>query len=79
MVINYISKGKVIIIRLKAGQIKKISSYKMSYYPDPNNYSRDKIKVELDFSNHATKSNLASLKFEVDKLDVDKLATAPID
>ena len=51
----------------------------MSYYPDPNNYSRDKIKVELDFSNHATKSNLASLKFEVDKLDVDKLATAPID
>ena len=68
MVINYISNGKVIIIRLKAGQIKKISSY-----------SRDKIKVELDFSNHATKSNLASLKFEVDKLDVDKLATAPID
>ena len=51
----------------------------MSYYPDPNNYSRDKIKVELDFSNHTTKFNLASLRFEVDKLDVDKLTTAPID
>ena len=51
----------------------------MSYYPDPNNYSRDKIKVELDFSNHTTKFNLASLRFEVDKLDVDQLTTAPID
>ena len=51
----------------------------MSYYPDPNNYSRDKIKVELDFSNHTTKFNLASLRCEVDKLDVDKLITAPID
>ena len=28
---------------------------KMSYYPEPS-YSRNKIKLELDFSNYATKS-----------------------
>ena len=50
----------------------------MSYYPDPDNYSRNKIKLELDLSN-TTKSDLASLKFEVDKLDKDKLTTAPTD
>ena len=54
------------------------------------------IKVELDLSSYATKtdlknvthvdvsslalkSNLASLKTEVDKLDIDKLAPFPVD
>ena len=32
-----------------------------------------------DASSFALKSNLASLKTEVDKLDIDKLTTVPID
>ena len=31
--------------------------YKMSYYPEPNYHSRNKIKVELDFGNYAAKSD----------------------
>ena len=65
----------------------------MSYYP-PYKSSSNNIKVELDLTNHATKtdlnnithvdtssfaSNLAALKTEVDKIDVDKLKTAPTD
>ena len=30
----------------------------MSYYPEPDCHNRNKIKVELYFSNYATKSNL---------------------
>ena len=69
--------------------------YKMSYYP-PYKSSSNNIKVELDLSNYATKtdlknithvdvssfaskSNLAALKTEVDKIDVDKLKTTPVD
>ena len=67
----------------------------MSYYP-PYKSSSNKIKVELDLTNYATKTdlnnithvgtisfasktNLAALKTEVDKIDVDKLKTTPID
>ena len=35
--------------------------------------------THIDTSNFALKTNLANLKTEVDKLDVDKLATAPVD
>ena len=35
--------------------------------------NKNKIGVELDLSNYATKSDLANLKSEVDKLDIDKL------
>ena len=69
--------------------------YKMSYYP-PYKSSSNYIKVELDLTNYATKTdlnnithvdtssfgsktNLAALKTEVDKIDVDKLKTTPID
>ena len=69
--------------------------YKMSYYP-PYKSSSNNIKVELDLTNYATKTdlnnitqvdvssfasktNLAALKAEVDKIDVDKLKTTPID
>ena len=69
--------------------------YKMSYYPSYKSSSNN-IKVELDLTNYATKTdlnnithvdtssfasktNLAALKTEVDKIDVDKLKTAPID
>ena len=30
----------------------------MSSYPEPENYIRDKVKVELDLSNYATKKEL---------------------
>ena len=29
----------------------------MSYYPEPDNHIRDKVKVVLDLSNYATKKN----------------------
>ena len=65
-------------------------------YFSPYRRSRRDIKVELDLSNYATKTdlknvthvdfssfasktNLASLKTEVDKIDADKLKTVPVD
>ena len=67
----------------------------MSYYP-PYKSSSNNVKVELDLTNYATKTdlkdiihvdvssfasktNLAALKTEVDKVDTDKLKTAPTD
>ena len=35
--------------------------------------------THVDVSSFALKPNLASLKTEVDKLDIDKLAPAPVD
>ena len=69
--------------------------YKMGYYP-PYKSSSNNIKVKLDLTNYATKTdlknithvdmssfasktNLAALKTEEDKIDVDKLKTAPVD
>ena len=66
-----------------------------TYYP-PYKSSSNNIKVELDLTNYATKTdlknithvdvssftsktNLAALTTEVDKIDVDKLKTTPID
>ena len=66
-----------------------------TYYP-PYKSSSSNIKVELDLTNYATKTdlkhishvdvssyasktNLAALKSEVDKIDVDKLKTIPTD
>ena len=66
-----------------------------TYYP-PYKSSSNNIKVELDLTNYAaktdlknityvdvssfaSKTNLAALKIEVDKIDVDKLKTTPID
>ena len=71
-------------------------NYKMSAYYPPYRSSRNNVKVELDLTNYATKTdlknithvdvnsfasktNLAALKTEVDKLDTDKLKTTPID
>ena len=68
----------------------------MSQYFPPYRSSGRNIKVELDLSSYAkktdlkkgthvhvsrfaSKTNLASLKTEVDKIDVDKLQTVPID
>ena len=69
--------------------------YKMSYYPPYKSSSNNiKVKLDLtndgtktdlnnithvDTSNFTSKTNLAALKTEVDKIDVDKLKTAPVD
>ena len=67
------------------------------YSPKPfNSYFGNSIKVKIDLSNYATKTdikniphvdtssfalktNLANLKTEVDKLDIDKLVPVPVD
>ena len=65
------------------------------YFPKPfNSHFGDSIKVKIDLSYYATKTdnishvdtssfalkaNLADLKTEVDKLDIDKLAPVPVD
>ena len=49
----------VIIIYLIAGLTKNISQ-KIGFYPEPDSYSRSKIKVELDLFNYTTKSDLKS-------------------
>ena len=67
----------------------------MSYYPTYKSSSNN-VKVELDLTNYATKTdlknithvdvssfvsktNLAALKTEIDKIDADKLKATPID
>ena len=64
---------------------------KMSqYFPKPYELFGGDINVKVDLSSYATKtdtknighvdaSSLASLKTEVDKLDIDKLVSVPID
>ena len=49
---------------------------------DLSNYATKtdlKDAAGIDSSNFALKSNLACLKAEVDKIDVDKLKTVPVD
>ena len=71
----------------------KILYYKISYYPpyksssnnikvelDLSNYAtKNDLKniTHVDVSSFASKTNLAALKTEVDKIDTDKLKTAP--
>ena len=90
------SNGKAMMIHLIAGLIKK-TLYKMSqYFPKPYDPFGGSIRVKVDLSNYATKtdlkkatridtsnqalkSNLAKLKAEIDKIDIDKLKTVPTD
>ena len=67
----------------------------MSYYPPYKSSSNNvKVEIDLtnygtttvlknitqvDVSSFASKTNLAALKSEVDKIDVDKLKTTPVD
>ena len=67
----------------------------MSYYPPYKSSSNNiKVELDLtnyatkadlnnithvDTSSFASKTNLAALKTEVDKIDIDELKTAPID
>ena len=69
--------------------------YKMSYYPpyksssnniketlDLTNYATKadlKNNTRVHVSSFAGKTNLAALKTDVDKIDVDKLKTPPVD
>ena len=49
---------------------------------DLANYAtKDDVKniTHVDVSSYATKTNLAALKSEVDKIDVDQLKTTPAD
>ena len=49
---------------------------------DLSNYATKtdlKNTSHIDFSSYALKSNLAGLKTEVDKLDINKLTSVPID
>ena len=72
--------GKVMIICLIVGQIKKKDIVKTSQcFPETKSLGR-KVKVELDLYNNATKTffliffiDLASLKSNLDKFDIDKL------
>ena len=48
--------GKVMIIHLTIG-IKRYCYIKMIYFP-PYGYTKNKIEVELDLYNYATKSDL---------------------
>ena len=69
--------------------------YKMSYYPPYKSFSNNiKVEFDLtnyatkidlnniihvDTSSFSSKTNLAALKTEVDKIDVEKLKTTPVD
>ena len=67
-------------------------SYKLSYFLEPHNHIKNKIKVELGLSNYDAKSyfisttgvhrsdaDLASLKSDVDDLAINKSKTVPVD
>ena len=74
--INCMSNGKDIIILLTAGLKKKdfikgFSTYKMSQYFPPYKIHGGDIKVEIDLSNYATKTDLKN----VTHVDVSSFAS----
>ena len=71
--INYVSNVKVIIIHLIVELRKKIPLYKMSYFPEPYTYGKSKIKVELDFSNYATISDLKTQQVLINQILLKRL------
>ena len=85
------SNGKVIIIHLIVGLIKK-TLYKMSqYFPKPYNSFRGNINVKvaflmmrlnitgIDTFKLASESDFASVITEIYELDAEKLKTTPVD
>ena len=83
-------RGKVMIIRLIGGQIKRNSIKLSQYFHKLHEHYSGNVKVELDLShfvmkgdkkgatgvdtsNLVAKSDLATLKAEVDKIVIDKL------
>ena len=93
--ISYISNGKAMIIRLIVGLIRQMLLHKINqYFPqtiwtfwsifqlDLSNYATKadlEGASEVDSSNLSAKSDLASLKAQVDEINVDKLNTVPVD
>ena len=93
--INYTSNGKVVIIHLIAGLIKEIQLYKNELFPPYCNSENDikdglylsNYATKSDFKNatgvytpqFAKKVDLAGVKSKVDKLDIGKLETTPVD
>ena len=60
----------------------KSSSNNIKVELDLSNYAtKDDVKniTHVDVSSYATKTNLAALKTEIDKIDSDKLKTVPDD
>ena len=60
----------------------KSSSNNIKVELDLANYAKkDDVKniTHIDLSSFASKTNLAAIKTEVDKIDVDKLKTVPVD
>ena len=60
----------------------KSSSQNIKVELELTNYAtKDDIKniTHVDVSSFASKTNLAALKTEVDKIDADKLKTVPVD
>ena len=60
----------------------KSSSQNIKVELDLANYAtKDDVKniTHVDVSSFASKTNLAALKTEVDKIDADKLKTVPVD
>ena len=68
-VINYALNGKVIIIHLTVGFIKKYCLIKMSYFLE-SFANKNKIEIELDLSDYATEPNLKN----VIRIDISKFA-----
>ena len=52
------SNGKVMIIHLIIGFIKKTLLHKMSYFPELHDHTKKQTKFELDLSSYATRSDL---------------------
>ena len=48
--ISYTSNGKVMIIYLIIGLIRKRLVYKLSYYPEPYNHNQNEVKSVITFA-----------------------------
>ena len=93
--INFIWNRKVMIIPLIVGSIEKYCFIKLSYFPEPfTSKNKIKIVLSLsnyatkfNLKNatgvftlqFAKRDDLANLKTEADKLDIDELKTTPVD
>ena len=60
---NYMSNGKTMIIHLIVELIKNILLFKKISYLLAYDYSKNKTKMELDFSSYAKKSDLIHHNF----------------
>ena len=81
---SYMSNGKDMIIHSIAGLIKETKPFggNINVKVDLFNYAGKcdlKDATGIDTFNFSLKSNLASLKTEVDKIDAEKLKTVPVD